>query len=65
MTADFFIEPNSVIEFFGLAGVKSQYDALIVKKRRLCSDLGLHLIEIYPRDIHPSNKLPKLLKSFL
>jgi hypothetical protein len=60
MTADFFIEPNVILEFFGLAGVQKAYDEIIERKRLACNDLGLNLIEIYPRDIFPKNRLADL-----
>ena len=48
MTADFLIEPSTVLEFFGLAGVQKKYDAIIQRKRRLAKKLGWNLIELYP-----------------
>lgn len=56
-TADFKIDPNIFIEFFGLAGVQKRYDENIEKKRQLAEKLGYQLIEVYPDDIYPSNKL--------
>jgi hypothetical protein len=61
MTADFFIEPNILIEFFGLAGVQKNYDEIIKKKRKFCEEVNLVLIEIYPMDIFPKNKLDGFL----
>jgi hypothetical protein len=63
MTADFMIQPNIVAEFFGLAGVQKKYDGIINRKREYCKNSGLKLIEIYPKDVVPKNKLP-LLFSF-
>ncbi len=57
MTADFFIQPNIIIEFFGLAGVQKKYDAILEKKREFCIENNLRLIEIYPKDIFPVNTL--------
>ncbi len=57
MTADFFIEPNIIVEFFGLAGVKSEYDATIEKKRIFCGAHYIQLIEIYPEDVFLSGRL--------
>jgi len=67
MTGDFFIKPNIVIEFFGLAGVQETYDTIISKKRALVKKLKLQLIEIYPNDIYPvpEIKLASLLKEKL
>jgi len=61
MTADFFIQPNVVIEFFGLAGVQKQYDIILKKKKRFCASHHLRLIEIYPQNIFPVNELKSLL----
>jgi hypothetical protein len=57
MTADFFIQPNIVVEFFGLAGVQKRYDARLERKRKFCVDNDFRLIEIYPKDIFPVNTL--------
>ncbi len=62
MTADFIIKPNTVVEFFGLAGVQKTYDEIIIKKRELCKNLGLKLIEIYPKDIIPKNRLSRFFR---
>lgn len=56
-TADFGLGNNTVLEFFGLAKVQKEYDAIILTKRRLARTLGWHFIEIYPEDMYPS-KLP-------
>lgn len=65
MTADFFIGPKSVVEFFGLAGVQAKYDNTIIKKRKIAQELGLCLIELYPSDIFPKNKLREILTYIL
>ena len=65
VNADFVIEPNIMLEFFGLAGVQKKYDRIIERKRELSKMLGLKLIEIYPEDIYPRNKLPQLLGAFI
>ncbi|TSC83137.1 MAG: hypothetical protein G01um101419_219 [Parcubacteria group bacterium Gr01-1014_19] len=62
MTADFFIAPNIVVEFFGLAGVQKSYDAIIEKKRRLCRKSDLKLVEIYPADVFEKPRLAELLR---
>ncbi|HUC01896.1 MAG TPA: hypothetical protein VMA75_03245 [Candidatus Paceibacterota bacterium] len=59
MTADFFIQPNIVVEFFGLAGVQNKYDGRLEKKRRFCAERNLRLIEIYPKDIYPTSTLDR------
>ncbi len=65
MTADFLIKPNTILEFFGLAGVQKQYDKNIEKKRARCKNLNLKLIEIYPADIFENKNLPQLLNELL
>ena len=60
-TADFVINHNIIVEFFGLAGVKQSYDSNIKKKRQLSKKLGCKLFEIFPNDIYPKNKLPTIL----
>lgn len=62
-TTDFLVEPNIAIEFFGLAGVQANYDAIILRKRKLAEDLGLKLVELYPKDIYPINRLETILHS--
>ena len=62
MTGDFVIKPNIVIEFFGLAGVQKNYDAIIQRKRNICKELNIKLVEIYPRDIFPKNRLVDIIK---
>lgn len=64
-TADFKLGSNIFIEFFGLAGVQKEYDSNIEKKRLLAKTLGYKLIEIYPKDIYPTNKLSELLGDVL
>lgn len=61
MTADFFIEPDVIVEFFGLAGVQPQYDVLIKRKKRHCAKQGLQLIGLYPSDLYPKNHLQEKL----
>lgn len=62
MTADFLINHNIVVEFFGLAGTQKTYDETIKRKRFLCAKNGLKLIEIYPKDIIPKNRLSEIIK---
>ena len=63
-TADFKIGSDTFVEFFGLAGVQKAYDKNIKKKRLLAHEMGYRLIEIYPEDIYPKNKLPILFGAF-
>jgi len=60
LTVDFVTEFHW-IEFFGLAGEIQEYDKLLKKKRRICQKYNLKLIELYPKDITPENKLPDIL----
>jgi len=60
-TSDFLIKPDTVIEFFGLAGVQKAYDEIIKKKRKMAKNLNLNLIEVYPNDLFPKNRLAEKL----
>ncbi|MFA6519941.1 MAG: hypothetical protein WCT41_03955 [Candidatus Paceibacterota bacterium] len=60
-TTDFKIDSAIFVEFFGLAGVQKKYDKNIEKKRLLAKEMNYRLIEVYPNDIYPKNKLPVLL----
>ncbi len=62
MTADFFIEPDVVVEFFGLAGAQKEYDALIQKKREFCEENQFQLLELYPKDLFPQNHLAEIFR---
>lgn len=61
LTADFLIG-KLWVEFFGLAGALKYYDRLIREKRAIAEKHGLRLIEIYPRDLFPVNRLEKIIK---
>ena len=56
MSADFFIEPDIVVEFFGLAGVQDEYNIMMERKRDFCARHYLQLVEIYPEDIFANNR---------
>jgi hypothetical protein len=58
-----FVIGNNFIEYFGLNGVISEYDELIKEKRKLSKKYKLSLIEIYPKDLFPQNRLSKIIKS--
>jgi ribosomal protein L24E len=60
LTADFGIN-GKLIEFFGLAGQLKEYDRLIKKKKMICKKHHIPLIEIYPKDILPINRLTNIL----
>jgi hypothetical protein len=55
LRADWIVK-DTYIEYFGLKG-ESRYDEKIEKKIRLCHDLGIKLIEIYPRDLRRLNEI--------
>ena len=61
MTADFFVGDNTIVEFFGLAGVNRTYDRIISRKRAFISRNCLRLIELRPGDIFPIAKLDDVL----
>ena len=63
--ADFGLKPDVIIEFFGLSGVQLDYDQVISRKKILAKKLGWNLIEVYPNDLYPINKLPQLLGSYI
>lgn len=62
MTADFSLSPRTLVEFFGLAGVQKKYDKLIGRKREICREQDVCLIEIYPKDLFPKNRLAQIVK---
>ncbi len=55
--ADWKIQNNVLVEYFGLAKDSKRYDLAIEKKRKICNELGVSLIEIYSKDLFPINKL--------
>ncbi len=61
MTADFVLGKNTILEFFGLAGVQKQYDVLVERKRRISKERGIQLIEVYPKDLFPKNRLADII----
>ncbi len=61
LTADFVIR-NNWVEFYGLKGEIKDYDELIKRKRKLCKKYNLPLIEIYPKDLFPVNRLLEIIK---
>lgn len=63
MTADFSCG-NVRIEYFGLVDEVKGYNATILKKRKICKEKKLELIEIYPKDLFPNhlNKIPGFTK---
>jgi hypothetical protein len=63
-TADFSIN-GKLVEFFGLAGEIKEYDEIVVIKRKICARLKIPLVEIYPRDLFPTEKLSLILNKVL
>lgn len=62
-TADFLIRENVLVEFFGLAKVqRGGYDTNIARKRELAKKLKLRLLEIYPGDVYPKNRLSQIIQ---
>lgn len=59
-TADFKIG-DTFVEYFGLAGEHKRYDELRKMKQKLAKKYKLNLIEIYPKDLYPQNKLGSIL----
>lgn len=63
--ADWALDENTFIEYFGLAEDSPRYDRAIKVKRNICRKNKINLIEIYARDLYPVNCLDKKLKSLL
>jgi predicted nucleic acid-binding Zn ribbon protein len=61
MSSDFVVN-GTWLEFVGLEGEVKKYTELLKKKRNLTKKLGLKVIEIYPRDLFPKNRLDRILK---
>jgi len=61
LTVDF-VTKKYWIEFFGLAGEIKNYDRLLKKKQTLAKKYKLPLIEIYPKDLFPTNCLSEIIE---
>jgi len=59
-TADFLIN-GKLLEFFGLAGEMKEYDKIILEKRKISIKSKIPLIEMYPKDLFPIEKLNQFL----
>lgn len=59
-SADFKIG-DKWVEYFGLAGEHKRYDELRAIKQKLVRKYKISLIEIYPKDLYPHNKLAAIL----
>lgn len=62
--ADFMIG-GKYVEFIGLEGNHKIYDESIKRKRKLWRDRGINVVEIYPKDLFPKNKLGVVLKDLV
>lgn len=63
--ADWQIQENVFVEYFGFAEDSPRYDRAIRRKRNLCCRHDITLIEIYPRDLYPEVLLDEKLKNLL
>lgn len=61
---DWKIGEHTFIEYFGLANDSVRYNAVIEKKRQICRETGIDLIELYPKDIFPKINLNRFLHRF-
>jgi hypothetical protein len=56
-----FIVGDIWIEYFGLHGEVRKYDKLVKQKLKLIKKHRINLIQIYPKDLFPKNKLDEVL----
>ena len=63
--ADWGIGEHVFIEYFGLAKNSPRYDRTIRKKRKLCQEHRIKLVEIFASDLYPTEKLGSKLKPLL
>ena len=54
---------NSLIEYFGLVGEHKRYDQLRIIKQKIARKHKLNLLEIYPKDLYPKNRLNEIINS--
>lgn len=59
-TADWAISTDTLVEYFGLANDSRRYDQEIQKKRQICQEFNIKLIEIYSKDLFPKNLLDQV-----
>ena len=50
------------IEYFGLAGEHKRYDELRDIKQKMAKKYKLNLVEIYPKDLYPNDRLGQILE---
>ncbi len=63
--ADWRLQSNVFVEYFGLANDSPRYDRSILEKRKICKRLGITLVELYPNDLYPDIFLDNKLSRFL
>ncbi len=56
-SADFVVKGKYWVEFVGLKGVLKRYDRLFKRKTLLAKKNGIKIIELYPSDLFPKEKL--------
>jgi len=61
-TADFLIN-GKLVEFLGLNGELKEYDKNTKLKEKLAEKHKLKLIEIFPKDLFPVNRLSEIIKT--
>ncbi len=60
--ADWAVKNSNVfIEYFGLAKDSPRYDREVKLKKKLCRQNNIKLIEIYPKNLYPINRLDEIL----
>ena len=59
--ADWQIGEGVFIEYFGLSKDSPRYDREVEIKQQLCRKHQIKLIEIYPKDLYPANRLHEIL----
>ncbi|MDP3901000.1 MAG: hypothetical protein Q8Q38_01500 [bacterium] len=60
--ADWSVGRGVFVEYFGLAKDSPRYDRSVVKKRLLCRQSNIQLIEIYAEDLYPKRRLQQKLR---
>lgn len=55
--ADWVVLGDVFIEYFGLVNDSPRYDRSINKKREICKNYNIKLIQIYPSDLYPKSHL--------
>lgn len=58
---DFLVDSKYWIEFLGLKGVIKKYDDLYIRKQKIAKDNNIKIVELYPKDLFPRNKLEQKL----